>query len=241
MYKLLFVTNSYTLADEITASLSKAFLVKSTAFDWDEITSIYKKEKPDIFVVNTKNMNNAQYRVLNDSLDTIKDMKIPLVLIGSGDEGDMVKRLLKECDYVNLLGVKLDEAIKRLLKLVEKKKIMIVDDDPMQLRNMNTALKEKYQVFMAPSGILAMSLLGKHIPDLILLDYEMPVCDGPQTLAMIRAEKIYQDIPVIFLTSVSEKERVVKVLEYKPQGYILKTLPQEEILKQIDDFLKDKA
>lgn len=241
MYKLLFVTNSYTLVDEITASLSKEFLVKSTAFDWDVITSMYKDEKPDLFVVNTKNMDNTQYRVLNDSLDTIKDMKIPFVLIGSRDEEDLVKRLLKECDYVNLLGLKLEVVIEQLLKLVEKKKIMLVDDDPMQLRNMNKVLKEKYQVLLAPSGILAMSLLGKNIPDLILLDYEMPVCDGPQTLAMIRGEKIYQDIPVIFLTSVSEKERVVKVLEYKPQGYILKTLPQEEILKQIDDFLKGRS
>ncbi len=236
MYKILFVTNAYTLVDEIIASLSRSFLVKSTGFDWDEITTMYKDEKPDIFLVNTKNMDNAQYRVINDSLDTMKNMKIPFVLIGNKDEEDVVKRLLKECEYVNFLGLKLDVVTERLLKLVEKKKIMLVDDDPMQLRNMNAILKEKYQVFMAPSGILAMSLLGKTIPDLILLDYEMPVCDGPQTLAMIRAEQLYQDIPVIFLTGVSEKEKVVKVLEFKPQGYILKTLPQEEIIKQIDSF-----
>ncbi len=236
MYKILFVTNPYTLVDEIIAGLSKSFLVKNTTFDWNEITTMYKNEKPDIFLVNTKNMDNTQYRVLNDSLDTMKNMKIPFVLIGNKDEEYVVKRLLKECEYVNFLGLKLDVITEHLLKLVEKKKIMLVDDDPMQLRNMNTILKEKYQVFMAPSGILAMSLLGKTIPDLILLDYEMPVCDGPQTLAMIRAEKLYQDIPVIFLTSISEKEKVVKVLEYKPQGYILKTLPQEEIIKQIDNF-----
>lgn len=240
MHKLLFVTNSYTLADEITASFSKVFLVKSAPFDWNVITTMYKEEAPDLFVVNTKNMDNVQYRVINDSLDTMKGMKIPFVLIGNREEEDLVKRLLKESDYVDLLGMKLDEVIECLVQMVEKKKIMLVDDDPMQLRNMNTALKGKYQVSMAPSGILAMSLLGKSIPDLILLDYEMPVCDGPQTLAMIRAEKLYQDIPVIFLTSVSEKERVVKVLEYKPQGYILKTLPQEDIIKQIDDFFEHR-
>lgn len=240
MQKLLFVTEAYSLVEEITASLSRVFVVRTAAFDREEITALYRDENPDLFVVNTRNMNNAQYRVINDLLEAL-DIYIPFVLIGSEEERDLVNRLLKETDYVDMLGFKLEETIERLKKLVpEKKKIMLVDDDPMLLRNMNTALKEKYQVSMAPSGILAMSLLGKGVPDLILLDYEMPVCDGPQTLAMIRGEEQYRDIPVIFLTSVNEKENIVKILEYKPQGYILKTLSQKEIIKRIDDFFENR-
>lgn len=238
MRNLLFVMNPNSLTDEITASFSKVFHVQTAGFDCDGIMTAYRETEPELFVVYANRMDNAQYRVLNDALSYLKERKCPLVLMGNREEEDMAKRLLRETEYVNLLGRKLPEVTEQLVRMTERKKIMLIDDDPMLLRSMNRVLKEKYDVYMAPSGILAMSLLGKTIPDLILLDYEMPVCDGPQTLAMIRAEEVYRDIPVIFLTGVSEKERIVKVLEYKPQGYLLKTLPREEIIRKIDEFFR---
>lgn len=73
-------------------------------------------------------------------------------------------------------------------------------------------------------------------PDTVLLDYEMPVCDGRQTLEMIRSEKATANIPVIFLTGRGDRESVKKVMALKPEGYLLKTMPEEEIKKIIDDF-----
>ena len=66
--------------------------------------------------------------------------------------------------------------------------------------------------------------------DLILLDYEMPVVDGPQVLQMLRQEPATEKIPVIFLTGIGTKEAVSRVMALKPDGYILKTTPRGDLL-----------
>ena len=74
--------------------------------------------------------------------------------------------------------------------------------------------------------------------DLILLDYLMPEMDGPGVLTRLRAFESYRDIPVIFLTGVSEKETVIKTLvDLKPQGYVLKPTKKSEIVAKIIEVL----
>ena len=75
-------------------------------------------------------------------------------------------------------------------------------------------------------------------PDLVLLDYEMPVCDGRQVLEMFRAEEELADIPVIFLTGRNDMESVRKVLSLKPAGYLFKATNPDEIRKNIDMFFE---
>lgn len=114
-----------------------------------------------------------------------------------------------------------------------KHSILLVDDDLVCLRNMMSWLQNFYQVAVAKSGAACLSFLGKAKPDLILLDYEMPVCDGLQTLEMIRSEPEYADIPVMFLTGVSDTEKVREAIKLKPQGYILKNTDRVEFLNKI--------
>ncbi len=71
-------------------------------------------------------------------------------------------------------------------KSSERKCVLLVDDNAMQLRTLNEILKNKYDVQMATSGMKALTLIGKRLPDVIFLDYEMPMCDGKMTLQMIR-------------------------------------------------------
>jgi CheY-like chemotaxis protein len=63
-----------------------------------------------------------------------------------------------------------------------KKSILLVDDSKIQLRTLNEMLKQKYEVRMAISGMQAITMITKKKPDMIFLDYEMPVCDGRMTL-----------------------------------------------------------
>ena len=86
----------------------------------------------------------------------------------------------------------------------------------------------------------AITYIAKNIPDLILLDYEMPVTNGPQVLEMIRSENTTADIPVIFLTGKDDKESVTKVLALKPQGYILKSAGRQKLVGQIEEFFAIK-
>ncbi len=119
-----------------------------------------------------------------------------------------------------------------------KKKILVVDDSGAYLRNVKAWLDGKYQVIPANSGMMAIKYISSNKPDLVLLDYEMPVCDGKQVLQMIRSDSECADLPVIFLTSKDDKESVLQVMSLKPAGYLLKTMAPEDIIKNVDAFFE---
>ena len=121
--------------------------------------------------------------------------------------------------------------------LISKKSILLVDDSNIQLRALNELLKTKYEVRMATSGMQALTLIGKKKPDMIFLDYEMPICDGRMTFKMIKELDEAKDIPVVFLTGVSDKEHIEAVLELKPAGYLLKPANADRIYNIIEKVL----
>lgn len=120
----------------------------------------------------------------------------------------------------------------------KKKKVLVVDDSEFMLERMKDLLGKDYSVLGAVSSIAAIHCIVLNRPDLILLDYEMPICDGRQTLEMIRSEKTIASIPVFFLTAKGDRESVRKVMALKPEGYLLKTMPEEDIKKAIDSFFE---
>lgn len=119
-----------------------------------------------------------------------------------------------------------------------KKTILVVDDDPMLLRNIKNWLANDYEVYMVNSGFMALDFLIKHPVDLVLLDYEMPEMNGPEVLRRLRLQKQFATLPVIFLTAKDDRQSVLKAMEYKADGYILKSRPPHEITKAISDFFR---
>lgn len=150
--------------------------------------------------------------------------------------------LLKEREGVSIKAENAVAEIKEYLEkeMVQKKKILVVDDSDFMLNLMEKLLGREYEITLANSGLSAIRCITLNRPDLVLLDYDMPVCSGAQVLEMIRSEKDFADIPVMFLTGKVDKESVEKVLALRPEGYMLKTLPPAEIKKKIDDFLQKK-
>ncbi|MBO4905111.1 MAG: response regulator [Lachnospiraceae bacterium] len=135
---------------------------------------------------------------------------------------------------------KVSNEISKVEQLSKPARILIVDDDPAYAKVIREWIRYKYRVDIVTAGMQAITFLLKQPAndnvDLILLDYEMPIVDGPQVLQMLRQESATAHIPVIFLTGNGTKEAVTRVMELKPDGYLLKTTPKEEILK----FLKGK-
>ncbi len=127
---------------------------------------------------------------------------------------------------------------------VKKKKrngrILVVDDSGAMLRAVKSWLDDKYHVALANSGIAAIKSMALNKPDLILLDYDMPVCNGKQVLEMIRMELEYVDLPVIFLTRRGDPAAVRGVRELKPERYLLKTLDPYLIVKAVDEFFEKR-
>ena len=121
-----------------------------------------------------------------------------------------------------------------------KPKVLVVDDSLTIRQGIKKLLGGDYDVSGVSSGVSAIRAITLERPDLILLDYEMPVCDGRYVLEMLRSEAEFADIPVIFLTSKDDPESVKKVLELKPDGYLLKYLKPTEIKRRVDEFLRGR-
>lgn len=119
----------------------------------------------------------------------------------------------------------------------ERKMVLVVDDSPVILRSMKQMLEEKYRVQLATGGTQAMEVVKKHLPDLVILDYEMPECDGKQTLEMIRQSDKTKDIPVVFLTGHSDAEHIRSVIDLNPSAYFLKPPKADKIFEVLDKLL----
>lgn len=100
------------------------------------------------------------------------------------------------------------------------KTILVVDDSKANLTLAKQALDEYYQVSLVTSGQMALRFLEKRVPDLILLDINMPEMDGLETLRQIRANHEYQDVPVIFLTAKTDPETEVECLKLGAADFI---------------------
>lgn len=177
--------------------------------------------------------------------DIIEDRKTGLILIGDEPEYEMVKKTIPEHLITALLKrpLDMDEFVKTVSLYIEentgekrKKNILIVDDDITYMRTVYGWLQDDYHVGMAANGVQAISYLGKNKADLVLLDYEMPVANGPQVLSMLRSDDQTGQIPVMFLTGHGERESVMSVLGLKPADYLLKTIDKKGLLKKLDAF-----
>lgn len=126
-------------------------------------------------------------------------------------------------------------------------RILIVDDDPVNLGTLGRLLSPHYDVLAAPSGERALQVaIGTQRPDLILLDVMMPGMDGYEVLSRLREDSVTRDIPVIFVTgmdSVANEERGLGLgavdyiaKPYHPQIILARVHTQLE-LKRARDFL----
>ena len=122
-----------------------------------------------------------------------------------------------------------------------KQTILVVDDDFRMLKLIKRYLDDTYDIATAINGKVALKFLETKMTNLILLDYEMPVCDGRMTLEMIRADDDMKDIPVVFLTAVNDRANIEAVLKLKPAGYFLKPAVKDKLLVEIEKILKGEG
>ena len=213
-----------------------------------DIDAIYRlKETPDIWILYVEDLNEDLQKVLTYCKDTIGGRGAFFYLIGNPEDLKEVQRvipatLIKRSFERPVNNTDLVKELNHIVLIDEvgaiEKSILIVDDDPTMVRMIKNLLSEKYKVYMANSGMNAITLLVKNKVDLILLDYEMPVVDGAQVLEMIRSEPATKDTPVIMLTAKDDKESVMKVLELKPEKYLLKSMPPNKWVMEIDDYFR---
>jgi diguanylate cyclase (GGDEF)-like protein len=120
----------------------------------------------------------------------------------------------------------------------DKKKILVVDDEKMNIIALAHFLKPQYEVIVAVDGASALEAAEKHIPDIILLDIIMPDMNGFDVLIKLKDSTITMNIPVIFLTGLSNAGDEEKGLSLGAVDYIIKPFNQSVVRARIKTHLK---
>lgn len=118
-----------------------------------------------------------------------------------------------------------------------RKHILIIDDDVNMLKTLRYYLQDAYKVTVINSGKVAIEFLLKYTPDLILLDYMMPMYNGAAVMKIIKSREATRDIPVFFLTGQTDKSTVMECLSLKPAGYIVKPVARDALLAKMANAL----
>lgn len=206
---------------ELSPNIVVVSMVGSST-DYSELFTYLSEECPDISVVSIS--SRADSEAYEKYYETKQFHRIIRPILG--------KQVLEVCREILLGKVSAEEFDKD-----EKKHILVVDDNAMILRNIKRVLEERYTVAVAASGMQAFVSIRKKMPDLILLDYEMPQMNGKEVFEKLQKNDDLKEIPIVFLTSVDSREIVMELLALKPAGYILKPADTQMLLDKLEGIL----
>ncbi len=252
MYKLFLIGKFNNNFESVNNFLSSYFSVQVCVDNLIMIKGMLKINKPDVIVINMAGLVEDKAEIFEELNASYADVPKICMLEGQVPEG--FREFINEESYQivesfsandmllekihNLFDINYDVDSNVFEKNNSGRKcVLLIDDSAIQLRALNEMLKGKYDVLMATSGVKALTLIGKCLPDIILLDYDMPVCDGKMTLQMIREIEEARDIPVIFLTGLSDMDHIRSVLDLHPAGYLLKPASRKMIFEVVEKNL----
>ncbi|MCI8888267.1 MAG: response regulator [Hungatella sp.] len=119
-----------------------------------------------------------------------------------------------------------------------RKRILVVDDDAMNLKRTRMILEKNYNVLLAESGREALDKIKCEKIDLILLDIAMPIMDGLETFKRMKDSGV--DIPVIFLTASGYEDDVRTAISLGAVNYLKKPFYPDELLKRVSLGLEEQ-
>ncbi len=166
---------------------------------------------------------------------------MPIFLIGAEAGNFDYGRFKSETQYVFIPDNAEYERLYTAMKDYASKKnikVLLVDDNSVFLGNLMSMLSFEYTVSAAVSAMDALDEVNRSVPDIIFLDYEMPIMSGRDFLYAMRQLEKCKNVKVIFLTGVTDKARIMELIELKPDGYMVKPVAENEIKKMIDRMVK---
>lgn len=146
------------------------------------------------------------------------------------------------CAIITLISRPRQKFAKGILNMSTNKRIMVVDDETITIKTCEFILqKNDYEVVSANSGQKCLDYLrNPENPkvDLVLLDIEMPMLNGYNTLSSIRKSESLKDIPVIFLTATATPETVREAVRLGVNSYLRKPFLPQDLIDRVEDVLK---
>lgn len=252
MEKILLIGELGEIVRSLNECLTDDFQVQLCSENLENVQAMIKIIKPKLIIISQIGIEDIDNEIFTWISE--KYPEIPVLGITTSDKWKQYKEYYKSEQFTvlfrpvsksellskchELMGTKKDEGLQQKNKAsFRRKKIMIVDDSALLLRNMKRMLEHYYDICLAKSGEQALKAIPKENPDLILLDYEMEGMDGKSTFEAMKEDEDMMSIPVVFLTSVADRQSIYSVLKSKPDGYILKPPDESRIHETIKQIL----
>ena len=154
--------------------------------------------------------------------------------VAMGIDGYLVKPAKKEDVQKKVL-----ETFEKYSQYEEKKTILLIDDDMTYLKQLNNLIQDEYNVILINSAKLALEYLLKHIPDVIVMDYNMPLYNGASMMNMIQNSSAGRnDIPIIILSGSLNREALQECYLYNPVACLAKPVTKEVLMETIEQALE---
>ena len=135
---------------------------------------------------------------------------------------------------------------KQVDALIAQMSVLVVDDNAYMrniVRSLLTNIGVK-RVFEAPDGIAGLELIRNEMPDMVILDWEMPMLNGPEFLRIVRSPGVFPlpDIPVIMLTAHGERWRIVEAVRLGVNEFLCKPVSAKSLHERfVSILLKPRA
>lgn len=254
MKRVLLVGGLNKTVSNLNRYLMNNFSTQMCTDSLELVKGMVKVSEPDLILICLVGVGELDNKIL-DYLSGL-DKKVPVLLVGTGEECRHYSRYYndKQFDYAvrpitqSALLLKCNQILGGTedgteehdwgLDVVDnrRRRILVIDDSSLALRSIKSMLDKKYDITVSMSGNKGLAQAKKILPDLILLDYEMPGWDGKKTFEELRKDEETADIPVVFLTGVADEDHITAVLALNPQGYFLKPVEREKLLAAIDEI-----
>lgn len=242
-YRVAVAEDNEVMRDFITSALNDIDCEVIAATDGDEILDVVDENLNLIMLaINLPKKDGFEVLSILNKKPQAKDIPV-VMLTRKSDSVNIVKAIsMGVTDYITK-PFEVGFLKKRVTEILQnfKKKILIVDDDEI----IHDILSEHfhrlgYIVSNAKNGKDALRMINKEKPDIVILDYMMPIMDGISVLQKIRSDEETSNISIIMLTVKSQQENILQGLKSGADDYVTKPFDIEELTQRIVGILERK-
>lgn len=247
---ILIVDDDPDILDIITAVLETQPYRLKTARDGEECLELIEEEIPDLLILDLLMPRMDGFAVIKELRGSPKYSDLSIIILTTVMEDASRRRYELETgmgmdvqDYIEK-PVTPDELLRRVKAVLEQPYILVVDDDPDMLEGIMSVLQSRpYKLQTAKDGQQCIEMIGKKVPDLLILDLLLPKMDGFGVIRELRKNPKHAELPIIVLTAILEdasrrRYELETGREMRVQAYLEKPVAPAELLRRVDDVLE---
>lgn len=234
-------------ADQETISLYLQDIANvKTVSSGDEAIECVKRFAIDVILLDLEMPGMDGFKTLECLRRQEECINVPVVMVTGVCDRETVLNsvilgidgyLVKPINKIDLQNKVLEVFDKKSEPVVKRKTILLVDDDMVYLKQVNNMLMDKYNAVMINSPKLALEYLSRHVPDVIILDFQMPAYNGANVMGIIKNNAVGQEVPVIILSGMEKEKVIEECKDYNPMAFLSKPISKKELEATIEQAL----